>query len=743
MSVRTPPPHPTWRNLTERGVSRCRGAGVLAIASLIWLGLVPLPANAGVDRWTSIAPDGGAVTTLAVGPGDAGVLYSATETSGVFRSTDGGLSWLPARTGLPAGYSVSALATGGPDGRTLAAMVVTPFSVDENQPERLFVSTDGGDHWVERQPPAASGLSRYLYLVELAVSPDPAATLYLVANPESGGALFESADRGVTWTSIPVVPPASEAPAFADFVIAPSAPNVLYALTYLGGLLRSDDGGVGWASVGHLPQGTVKLAVDPRDPSHLAAATVGALASSSDGGHTWSRMRVVSTQTFAQADRIVGLAFDPFHRDTLYYAVNHYVASYGSLQSDYSEDKYQGLLFRSSDGGRSWGLQPVTEVLYGLAAVPSPAGSGTRLYAAASRNGILRSDDGGASWNASASGLQAAPNCSIAADPFIPRLLYVSTGYCLDENSDMGFLRGGPGQAWVPANRGLRESTRDLDAFGIVPDPRSPGILYALTGQGLFKSGDRGGHWRPLRQLASDQDAVIALAIDPVDSRRLYALGFSVPDCGRSQCGLAYFVGKSFDGGETWAEIELASGWTYLQSIAVDPQNPEILYVTGGFPSGSYPPAANLLKSTDRGKTWKEISIFGGTQFVSQLLAHPQGGGLLYAALSRYLYLQPTLAKSTDWGEHWEEVDSGLPLQVYGLALDVALDPTRKSTLYAATDQGLFVSDDGGGLWTPLGKGLPTPQVSQVLVDPFDPATIYAGTIANGGLFVLTRSQMP
>jgi len=722
----------------------------LAIASLIWLGLVPLPANAGVDRWTSIAPDGGAVTALAVGPGDAGVLYAATETSGVFRSTDGGLSWLPARTGLPAGF-VDALAIGGPDGRTLAAKVVT-LSVDDNQPEKLFVSTDGGDHWVERQPPAASVLS---FLAALAVSPGPAATLYLVANPGNGGALFESADRGVTWTSIPLIPPAPEAPGFADFVIAPSAPDVLYALTYLGDLLGSHDGGGSWTRVGHLPQGTVKLAVDPRDPSHLAAATtlagsapaplhrLGQLAISSDGGHTWSRMRVVTTQTYTLADSIVGLAFDPFHRDTLYYAVKHYVATYGSPQSDYTEDKYQGLLFGSSDGGRSWVLQPVTQVLNGLAVVPSPAGSNTRLYAAASRDGILRSDDGGSSWRGSASGLHAAPNCSIAADPFIPRLLYVSTGYCLDENSDMGFLQGGPGQAWVPVNRGLRESTRDLDAFGIVPDPRSPGILYALTGQGLFKSGDRGGHWRPLRQLASDQDAVIALAIDPVDSRRLYALGFSVAPCGRSQCGLAYFAGKSFDGGDTWTELELASGWTYLQSVAVDPQNPEILYVTGGFPSGSYPPAANLLKSTDRGKTWKEISILGGTQFVSQLLVHPQGGGLLYAALSRYLYLQPTLAKSTDGGEHWEEADSGLPLQVNGLALDVALDPTRRSTLYAATDQGLFVSDDGGGLWTPLGEGLPTPQVSQVLVDPFDPATIYAGTIANGGLFVLTRSQMP
>ena len=73
----------------------------------------------------------------------------------------------------------------------------------------------------------------------------------------------------------------------------------------------------------------------------------------------------------------------------------------------------------------------------------------------------------------------------------------------------------------------------------------------------------------------------------------------------------------------------------------------------------------------------------------------------------------------------------------------IALDPTRPSTLYAATDQGFFVSDDGGSRWSPLSEGLQDPEVWQVLVDPFDPLTLYAGAPANGGLFVLTRSQAP
>jgi photosystem II stability/assembly factor-like uncharacterized protein len=727
---------PSWKGTTLlRLLPRVLGVGCL----LAWRALLPPEVRAGVDRWTPIAPDGGAVTALAVDPQNHEVLYAATEAAGVFRSSDGAASWLPARTGLPAGQPVRQLAAGGSGGRTLAAIVETPFFIDQSQPVHFFVSSDGGGRWVERPLPTVTGPStRLSALAALAVSPGSAPTLYLAASADGGGRLFESADLGLTWASVPAIPPGANPPGFVDLVIAPSAPNVLYALTGVGDVLTSGDGGVEWSVAGHLLPETVKLAVDPRDQNVLCAATVGALTCSGDGGHTWSRLRVVTTQVTAPGDRVVGLAFDPAHRGTLFYAAAHLVAIYGSLQSDYIEERYDGLLFRSLDGGRSWELKPVTQVVAALAVVESATASGTRLYAGASRDGVLRSDDGGSSWQPAATGLKASANCSIAADPFVPRLLYLSAGFCIDEDSDIGFLRGGPGQGWTPVNRGLREPTRVLDAFGIVPDPRSPGTLYALTGQGLFKSEDRGDRWRPLRRLASDQEAVTSLAIDPLDAHRLYAVGFAIPDCGESQCGLAYFARKSLDAGETWTD--LLPRETYLQSIAVDPLHPETLYVTGFFPGGAFPPPVNLLKSIDRGRTWKPLTIFSGSSPVLQLLIHPRDSRLLFASLFSYNEA-PKIVKSRDGGESWTVADSGLPRSsnVEGMALD----PSRPATLYAATDQGLFVSDDGEGHWSPLSAGLGSLPVWQVLVDPFDPLTLYAGTPGNGGLFVLTRAQAP
>jgi hypothetical protein len=53
----------------------------------------------------------------------------------------------------------------------------------------------------------------------------------------------------------------------------------------------------------------------------------------------------------------------------------------------------------------------------------------------------------------------------------------------------------------------------------------------------------------------------------------------------------------------------------------------------------------------------------------------------------------------------------------------------------------LFLSDDSGAHWSTLPAGLPTLDVQQILMDPFDASTLYASTGSEGGLFVLTRSS--
>jgi photosystem II stability/assembly factor-like uncharacterized protein len=94
------------------------------------------------------------------------------------------------------------------------------------------------------------------------------------------------------------------------------------------------------------------------------------------------------------------------------------------------------------------------------------------------------------------------------------------------------------------------------------------------------------------------------------------------------------------------------------------------------------------------------------------------------------------LWKSLDHGASWAPASSGLP----GGAgvLDLVIDPTNPKTLYLATNQGVFWSDDRAASWQPLGSGLPGYVITWVAASRGTPRTVWVGT-AGGGVFAITR----
>lgn len=261
------------------------------------------------------------------------------------------------------------------------------------------------------------------------------------------------------------------------------------------------------------------------------------------------------------------------------------------------------------------------------------------------------------------------------------------------------------GVTWTDVGTGIG---RPVSAVGV--DPTNPSTIYAGTVGGIFKTVDGGVRWNLISNGVSFVDrwnmtsAVSAILIDPTNPMTLYT--------GTGGFGTGVF--KSTNGGVDWFAIDngLTTGGSLdVRAMVMDPANPNTLYVTGVT-------GMSTSKTTNAGVVWMPLSSSGlragfvaaidPTQTATIYMAGPSG-----------------ISKSSDGGMNWSEMDNGVG-DVFVLCL--ALDPSAPATLYAGTGNpgagGLFRSVNGGTSWAMV-AGMP-PAVYTVVVDPANSSLIYA-----------------
>ncbi len=285
----------------------------------------------------------------------------------------------------------------------------------------------------------------------------------------------------------------------------------------------------------------------------------------------------------------------------------------------------------------------------------------------------------------------------------------------------------------------------------LVVDPKTPATLYAASaGGGVFKSIDRGANWAPATTGLTDP-TVYTLVIDPANSSKLYA------GCGtglfKSIDGAALWtqvgsifnihdividpktpstlyavtdggdqVQKSVDGGKTWTQLsglDLVSGAV----LAVDPVTPSTLYAgSSGLTTGN--PPGGIYKSIDAGNTWTLSTAGLGTGFIdpTQIWVDPDNTAIVYAAINNYL------TKSRDGGVTWTMV----PTTISGGLTVTTMDPSNPHVFYAINGlaSAIYRTHNGGKAWTALAPVTPDTAVivNTVAVDPANANGLYAGT---------------
>ncbi len=639
-----------------------------------------------VSPWTPLGPGGittpegpvsGRVTAVVTDSRNPEHLYIAAAGGGVWRSTDGGATWLSLGDNLLSlssgtlvlderinalyygtgdassnGYGVGILRSldGGATWRQLSAQfslgATFRIALHPQDPRTLLVArssglwrtTDGGDTWVQLLRGFATDLavdaadSRLLF----------AALGRFTGAPENG--VYRSFDGGNSWTLLPGLPSGS---GIGRISLAESSvnPAVLYAVVArstdysLEGVYRSDDFGGSWRRLASAPaslfvsgssnQGYFDnmIALDPRNPDRVYLGGV-ELYRSTDGGLTWTDLSLRGFQRAIHEDQFA-VAFRPGNPDTIF------------VGND-------GGMYRSNDGGDNWtnlnAALPITQF--------NSVAIGTGIFLGGTQdNGVIRLRNDAFTWEQ----LLRGDGGAVATDPFNSSVLFATRPRLQIFRSRDG------GSGWSQIVQGIAASDRVAFFPPMTMEPSRPQNLLFGT-QRLWRSADSGESWTAGSPDLSSGGFITALAVAASllgPSRTFYA---------GTNDGQVFFTQ---DGGVNWQRgAGVPNRW--ITSIGVDPR-----FAARAYFSASSFGTGHVFRTDDSGSTWNDVS-----------------GNLPDAPASAVV------------------VDA-------------------RGVVYAATDVGVFRSDDGAGTWTSFNLGLPNTFVTALALDT-SANTLVAGTYGRG-----------
>jgi len=687
----------TWSAMLLRGMTANRRADVTACGGFgrFLLAILLLPALAVAQSWEELGPaptgDGdmytGRVSAVACSPSDANLYFAAGADGGVWRTTDGGVTWTPLTDHMPTS-AIGALAIDPSDENVIyAGTGEANYANHSRYGLGLYKSTDGGDTWVQLAEETFGGrcFSRiivhptnpqvlYASITRAGGFPELAAAK---GHPGATGPLgvFRSDDGGLTWTHLSNGLPDLCA---TDLALDPVDPNILYAAIgrifghSANGIYKSTDGGASWVKLaGGLPSanvGRISIAVAPSLPQRLYALITRAATStggnayvlgayrSDNAGSTWSAIAVDSGLQSSYGWYLSVVSVQP---------TNPSVVFMGGV-----------TLQRSTNAGSSF--QTVTPPHVDMHALAWDAAG--RLVCG-NDGGVNRTANLGTSWTALNEGFGVIQfYAGLSTHP-------VNDEYLLGGTQDNGSnIRDSDGLEWTQVFGG--------DGGWTQIDQASPNRLfveYQGTGN-LYRStdGGLGFSWVGSGINSGDRNCFLPpYLIDPTNSSRmLYA---------------THRVYRSLNGGTSWSPIsgDLTNGAGAIRTLAFAPSDPSVVYAATN--------DGNVRVSFDGGVNFALIAsgVPGWPRVTREIFVHPSDPLTMYLAVA--YFGQSQIRRTRDGGQTWEALDAALPdIPINTVAADVR---GLRPVIYAGSDAGVYRSLDDGDSWHRFGQGFPNAPV--------------------------------
>ena len=669
-------------------------------------------------QWRNIGPFRGGRAVAITGVTSQPMTYYAGYTGGgLWKTEDAGLSWRNVSDGFFKTSSIGAIAVAESDPNVI--YVGTGEHAVRGQSssfgDGVYKSTDAGRTWTR------IGLEKTKQIANIRIHPKNPDVVYVAAQgerwvgtPDRG--IYRSTDGGKTWAL--VLKGENATSGASSLAMDPTNPRMLYAAFWDhqrlpwtvrsggpgSGIWKSTDGGDTWTRLTEgLPKLMGKIGVDvSANPDRLYAiveAEKGGLYRSDDAGKTWRLMsedRLIQTRSWYY----MNVTADPKNADVVWVMNAPIMRSidggrtFATVQAKHgdnhqlwinpSDPRYiananDGGATISLDGGTSWSTQdnqPTAQFYHVIVDDVYPY----RLYAGQQDNTsvIIKSRTDGASITTS--DWHPGPGCESAnmgVDRSNPRYVY---GGCYQGLIDeLDTQTGLPRQVMpYPALNLTEPSDQTKYRYNwtapIVVSQHDGRVVYH-GGNVLFRTSDRGRHWTPIS-----------------------------PDLTRNDKATQGFGGGPITNEGAGGEI-----YNTIVTISESPKDANVLWV--GTDDG-------LVQVTrDGGKTWTNVTPPGvGEGLSNHIDASPHDAGAAYLAFRRDRRGEyaPYAFKTSDYGKTWTKITNGLrdgePVR------SVRADPARAGLLYAATETGVYVSFDDGGVWQPFSQNLPVTPVTDLVV---------------------------
>ena len=240
----------------------------------------------------------------------------------------------------------------------------------------------------------------------------------------------------------------------------------------------------------------------------------------------------------------------------------------------------------------------------------------------------------------------------------------------------------------------------------IVILPDDPATWYVGVGSGgVWKTENAGTTWTPLFDGQSSY-SIGSIAVDPNNVNTVWV--GSGENHGGRHIAFGDGVYRSKDGGQSWENLGLKES-DHISEIIVHPGDSNVIYVASQGPLWSGGGDRGLYKSSDGGKTWKNILSAGQYTGVTDIMMDPRNPDRIYAAtwqrqrtVAAYIGggAETGIHLSEDGGETWTELTSGLPDGNKG-KIGLAMSPQQPDVVYAAIE----LDRRKGGVWRSVNRG--------------------------------------